>query len=179
MTRFRHMLLAGATAALLIGAGADAPSASASTPGCDGISCAGKDPGTMHCNTSMTFVEFSIYSLDKTHLLGTGQNVYSIPCRANWAEALSLTTYSVSHGYGVYVTAFTSKDTRGQQEWMCFPGQDVINGNNCNFTVIGGYTGSTGWPAYTDMVDGTNLAYAEVFVVDSQGNIIGGASASQ
>jgi hypothetical protein len=179
MTRIFRWFLVAAAAALLISGGLAAPPASASTPGCSGISCAGKDPSAMHCNTSMTFVKFSVYSLDQKNLLATGQNVYSIPCKANWAEALSLTSYSISHGYGVYVSALTLKDSNGQQEWMCFPGQDIINGNGCNFTAIGGYTGSSGWPAYTDMVDGTNLAYAEVFVVDSSGNIIGGGTASQ
>jgi hypothetical protein len=181
MLKTRSTVAAQFAAAVLLCIGVSLFAASpANASSCSAHGCAGKDPGVEGCNTNMTIVNFNVYPPHQTSpLLATGRNVYSIPCKANWAEAVGLTQYSIDHGYGVEVTALTLNDSLGHEEWMCFPGSDTINGSSCGWAGSGGYKGATGWPAFTDMVDGTNLTTAEIFLVDSQNNIVGFGSADQ
>ena len=124
----------------------------------------------------MTFKPMSISV--SGHLLATGQNVYSTGCNANWTEG-TLTSYAMSLGYTLLVETETVDSHANPQYEECtsFPGEDWET-TNWNWPSIHcwnapwGYGGSTGWPAYTDMVDGTHNTNSLMEVCDSHGNLI-------
>ena len=118
------------------------------TYGCHALSCDGKDPIQTRCNQSALRIE-PIILVDFVHevTIATGNNVYSKGCQANWTEADSLNT-----NYGGVIATGHAIDQTGKPYWVCFPGNDRYYG--CGGP--GPYYGSSGWPSWTDMVDGTN-----------------------
>lgn len=115
--------------------------------GCYAVTCDGKDPVATNCSLSaLTTVAITV--TDNKGTVATGKNVYSSGCKANWTEA-----DSVASRVGSVALIGSAKDSTGKNYFVCFPGTDGYG--SC--TVTGFYNGSTGWPAYTDMVDGTNI----------------------
>ena len=125
--------------------------------GCYGVSCDNQDPVAMGCNKSrMTFAPFSV--LDASgNVLATGQNVYSVGCNANWTEG-TLT----GPGRNI-VILISSTDSQGKGVGNCFPH------DTAGICIQAGYNGATGWPAFSDMVDGTNVTKSVIQVTGPDG----------
>jgi hypothetical protein len=83
---------------------------------------------------------------DSQGIVATGNNVYSVGCNANWTTADSL----ASRATGVWLLGH-AVDSTGKPYEVCFPGGDGYYG--CGGP--GDYTGGSGWPVWTDMVEGT------------------------
>lgn len=67
-------------------------------------------------------------------------------------------------------------DVNGHNEYMCYPGPSNT-GSITEFCDGSAYGGSGN--AWTDMVDGTHVTTANIYVGDSSGRFIGSATASQ
>ncbi len=129
--------------------------------GCYGVSCDNQDPAAMGCNKSrMTFAPFSVIDASGD-VLATGQNVYSVGCNANWTEGTL-----AGAGRNIIILASTT-DSQSHAISNCFP-HDLggVPGYNCT---LAGYNGATGWPAFSDMVDGTNLTKSVIQVTGPDG----------
>lgn len=154
-----------------------AGSASAAT--CYGASCAGHDPVIYGCSASHTV---SAAAKLNGVTLATIQNRFSSGCDTNWGRAqLSPAGLQARDSIVVDVLA---QDRNGINEYMCYPGpsntghlQENCYCPNLSFCPSSTYGGSN-W-AYTDMVDGKNLATARVFVYNSSGQWITQAEVSQ
>ncbi len=129
--------------------------------GCNGIGCDDQDPGVMGCNKSrMLFAPFQVADA-AGDILATGQNVYSVGCNANWTEG-TLTAL----GRNIIVQISTT-DSQGRASINCFPhNPGGVPGYNCT---LAGYNGETGWPAFSNMVDGTNLTKSVLQVTGPDG----------
>ena len=143
---------------------------------CSGYSCHGLDPTAQACGVTST--AGPVYAVTNGVTYATLWNRYSFGCNANWARA-QLSAASVSAGYRLYAYVYTS-DSRGSFEYMCWPG---IPNNACALSEScagfpnAGYGGSS--VVYTDMVDGTNVTYANVIVLDTAGHTVAAVSVSQ
>lgn len=163
-----------ATAAILLAAAGIMPAlnaTSAQAAGCSGYSCHGYDPVAEGCSATSTT---TAYATAGGVTYATVWNRYSAGCNANWSRA-QLTSAAINAGYSMLVFADTS-DSHGTYEDVCWPGPDN-NIGALNESCGGPYGGSS--IAYSDMVDGTNTTNAVVFVLDSGGNLVTKAIASQ
>ena len=92
-----------------------------------------------------------------------------------------LTSAGVNDHYWIVVDIYTT-DSHGTNEYMCYPGPN--NTGNLNEYCSGStYGGNTQW-IYSDMVDGTNVTTARVFVYTCSyfpncPNYVASAAASQ
>lgn len=157
-----------ATAAAAIGVTAS-PAAAAT---CWGYSCHGHDPVVYGCSATST-VSNTAYDTDGV-AVAVVDNRYSAGCNANWARA-HLTDAGLARGYRIQAE-ITTTDSHGTYEDMCYPGPS--NTGALTEYCTGTYGGSTGW-IYTDMVDGTNVTHAYVWVYTSSGVYRTGARADQ
>jgi len=146
---------------------------------CSGPSCWGQDPSAWATNCvgyALSFKQLSITAFG--NLLATGDNVYSYGCNANWTQG-TLTPYAISQGYTLSVQTQTA-DSQNPQYGECtsFPGGDLeylysnVKALLPCVDAPPGYDGATGWPAYTDMVDGTNTTLSVMKVYDPQGHLV-------
>jgi Protein of unknown function (DUF2690) len=139
---------------------ATAQAATAQASPCSGYSCHGHDPVAWGCD------KYQLTSTETDGALATVVNWYSTGCNANWAQAwLSPAAIAAGDKMTADIEAI---DTQGNEEIMCYPGPGDT-GNLMELCYDGGYYSGSA-PAYTDMVDGTNLTYAAVYVWDSSGN---------
>lgn len=158
----------------LLGVGVSAGPASA-TSGCYGYGCHGYDMNHFQCTYTSSLPSDAVFNGTR---LATVYNRYSGGCRSNWAEAV-LSPAALAAGDTMLVTVNTQTDSHGTSEQMWFPGSSSNQGALNEYGVMPYYGGSAS--AYTDMVDGTNLATASVLVFDRNNNPIQttGGSVSQ
>jgi hypothetical protein len=112
---------------------------------CSGASCYGQDPVTFHCLDSYTISPDNKPESYGGIIVGSFSVVYSYTCNAYWAQA-TLDAFAINQGFRVAIGIATI-DSLGNSELTCYP-------VNCNLHT-GGYGGETGWPAYSNMVDGS------------------------
>jgi hypothetical protein len=122
----------------------------APSPPCSGPTCFKLDPFQEGCGTATSYNALSyttapLYqNFNSGPTIGYIYNYYSTWCNANWAEAWLYTsggiTISIDTDFG-----------EPNYEFQCYPGN-----NNCP----GFYYGQTGYPTWTNMVNGTDYAYA-------------------
>jgi len=112
---------------------------------CSGASCYNQDPVTFGCLDSYVISPDNKPEYYGGELVGYFSTVYSYTCNAFWNQA-TLTDDAVSQGFRV-VTSLTTLDSLGHSESICFP-------DDC--TSFTGYGGETGWPTFSNMVDGSN-----------------------
>jgi hypothetical protein len=133
------------------------PTALAADAPCQGSSCAGRDPALTGCN-QYPVIRQPTPVMDQLGLV-TLRIWSSATCNAKWAQAI-LSPTALADGYYLSVNIDTT-DAAGTDEFMCFPGPSNtgLTHEGCGVPY---YKGSD--YAYTDMVDGTNTATAEVDV---------------
>ncbi|WP_157436511.1 hypothetical protein [Actinospica robiniae] len=152
-----------------------APSASAAA-GCSTRGCASYDPYAESCTAAS--------SITKTYTSGaavaTVVNEYSSVCKANWVFAYENTS-AQNAGWTLSLSISTT-DSSGASESMCGP-SPILETDPGSANIIevcrGTYGGATGWPMWTDMVDGTNKSYATLKVFSSAGKTIASVSDPQ
>ncbi len=136
------------------------------TNGCYGKTCNNQDPGVMGCNKGkMDIFPFQILDANK-NVIALGNNVYSYACNANWAEGrLDTVGADVPQGHNIVVSIWT-RDSSGVIHSSCFPATsgDAVCDTN-------GYNGATGWPAFSNMVDGSMPTQAGVQAVGTDGTV--------
>jgi hypothetical protein len=153
---------------VLLAAGFGLAGATRATPAmaasCYGFSCHGYDPASTGCNKY-----YSTYK-ETDGALASVVNWYSTGCNANWAQGwLSASAYAAGDSMIVYATT-TDSHNPPLSEYMCYPGPG--NTGKLDEFCNGVYRGTSASPAYTDMVDGTNMTQAIVIVYDHAGNYI-------
>lgn len=133
---------------------------------CYGATCNNQDPAAMGCNIGkMDIYPFKVLDNNK-NVIALGNNVYSYECNANWAEGrLDTVGADAPQGHNIVISIWT-KDVSGALHSSCFPTHD--NGATCD---TNGYNGATGWPAFSDMVDGRMPTQAGVQAVGPDGAI--------
>jgi Protein of unknown function (DUF2690) len=159
-------MLASALMATVIASVGLASSASPANATCNGFSCHGLDPSIQGCTATST--------RESSDTLAIVQNRFSQGCKANWARG-ALTQTGLHNGDKIQVIIQTT-DSHGNFEQMCFPGPS--NTGNLKEPCSGTLYQSTTF-AFTDMVDGTNVAAAIVKIYDSGGNFIRSIEADQ
>src|SRR5215469_4902515 len=156
----RHLLLIVlSTLSLAVGlAGLTLKSAHAATrvpsvDTCYGASCYNQDPVTFGCLDSYIISPENKLEYYGGIIVGSFSVVYSYTCNATWVQA-TLDPFAINQGYRV-LTAIRTDDsqTPSQDELICYP-DDCYNDHPI------GYGGETGWPTYSNMVDGTNTTYS-------------------
>jgi hypothetical protein len=145
--------------------------ASASAASCSGYSCHGHDPNVYGCSVSSTASAPANFNGTQ---VATVYNRYSQNCNANWGRG-QLTQAGLNAHDSIIVDVFTT-DSHGTHEYMCYPGPNNTGAltENCSGATYGGSAA-----IFSDMVDGTNTATADVYVYNSSGTFITSASASQ
>ena len=133
---------------------------------CYGKTCNNQDPGAMGCNKGkMDIYPFKVLDANKK-VIALGNNVYSYACNANWAEGrLDTVGADVPQGHNIVVSIWTT-DSSGAIHSSCFPASsgDAVCDTN-------GYNGATGWPAFSNMVDGSLPAQAGVQAIGPDGTV--------
>jgi hypothetical protein len=168
---FGHRGVAAAGAASAATAKHARPIATASLT-CHGISCHGHDPYLYGCTASS---HKSAYFYLTGTWVATVTNYYSIKCNANWTQAwLSSNAVYGGWNFGITLTTYDSQSPP-QLESMCWSGPNSPNNTGgisepCIPQVPPYYNG-TG-PAWTDMVDGTNLTFSGMSVDDAFGDVM-------
>jgi hypothetical protein len=173
--RLRRAVPARALVAALLAAGglmiaAPAAPASASLT-CKGLSCHGHDPNVYGCVVSSQ--KFAYYYSGST-FMATLTNKYSIKCNANWSQA-QLSPYAKSLGWN-YLVGISTTDSAGGFESMCWnnePGSPNNTGNPVEGCPLGNgppFPDNISVPAWTDMVDGTNVTISVMEIYDAYGN---------
>ncbi len=120
----------------------------------------------MGCNLGrMDIYKFQVLDPNQ-NVIALGYNVYSYDCNANWVEGrLDAVGSDVPQGHNLVMSIWT-KDASGAIHSTCFPSSD--KGATCD---INGYNGATGWPAFSDMVDGSLPAQAGAQAVGQDGTV--------
>jgi hypothetical protein len=129
--------------------------ASAPKPPCSSSGCYKLDPFTTYgapasCGTITPYNTLwhtraaLLQHWNSGSTIGYIYNYYSTWCNANWAEAWLYTKGGITISIDTY---FGEPD----EEFQCYPGDNVCPGF---------YYGQTGYPTWTNMVDGTSLATA-------------------
>jgi hypothetical protein len=129
------------------------PAAAAS---CFGYPCHGKDPINAGCAASDSKTVTGHY--------GKITNYYSGGCKANWASG-SVTLAGVNY---VMEVVITTTDSRGSSESMCFPGPSDTGALH-EYCYIDDFNYTYG---YSDMVDGSNVTAASVYVYRGDGVLV-------
>lgn len=173
MNRLRKASLLIATAAVAL-AGVIVPAATASAASCSGLSCAGHDPAVYGCISTSSTSSAVTSGAD----VATIVNYFSSGCDANWGYAY-LNAAAEQAGWSLEIQTYTH-DRNDNYEISCFPGPNNT-GSPDEWCPSGypTYNGSNGWPAWSDMVDGANKVYAEIFVYDGNGKYVNYAIAAQ
>ena len=155
-----HRIVASALVTSLLGVAGIAMSAvTADAAGCYGFSCAGHDPIVEGCSVSST--------KGQSDSLAIVQNRFAWNCNSNWARG-ALTQQGLSNGDSIIIF-ITTTDSKGHSEFQCYPGP---NNTGQLIEACSGATYRSTTFAFTDMVDGTNVTHAFVYVYDSAGNLI-------
>jgi hypothetical protein len=179
MKRVHGTLTASLAALLLAGGLTVVTTGTALAAGCSASRCTELDPYTEKCPVT--------YSVTHTYASGaavaTLTNYYSSTCVANWLVA-SENSAAMAKGWALrldissYIDA--ANDT-GLQE-ACTPGivgggggDDGSQFEDCNGST---YNGSTGWPMWTDMVDGANTSYGTMDIYQGT-SYVGSVHANQ
>lgn len=151
----------------LFGLGVTAGPASAA--GCYGYSCYGYDMYHFGCTYNSTTAAAATAN---GVVLAYVYNRYSSGCKSNWAEA-QLTPAGYAAGDSMDVAIRTHESTYDSVMWA-----PETQGNQglLDEPYSGEYYGTSS--IYTDMVDGTNMAYATV-VIYHGGNFVTHAFADQ
>jgi hypothetical protein len=152
-------LTLGLTASAVTAAGATSavpPARSALATICYGVDCHGFDPAATRGPDGNLCTASTVTGGPTGNGLVTVWNRYSNNCNANWGRA-QLTPQAVADHYSMQVE-ITTRDSSGKNEVMCYPTLVSNTGNSAEPCDNGTYGG--GSVAYTDMVDGTNLATA-------------------
>jgi hypothetical protein len=146
----------------------------AAATGCSSAACAGHDPVAEGCTTAGWFSTTSANLVVNGTTYATVQNVYSHGCNVNWARAI-LTPAALSSSLRMFVFIYTT-DRNGNSEGVCYPGPSNTGklSEDCTYPQYAG-----GQWAFTDMVDGTNLTHAVVFVTYPGNSFFGSAQADQ
>jgi hypothetical protein len=163
------MLIAG-----LVPVGLSLTSTTASAASCSGYSCHGLDPAGRCTDTSDNIVIAKVNDPLDPRALAVLHNKYAKGCNSNWAWAV-LTSEGYADGDS-FVVLITTTDSRGNLESMCYPGPDSTGALN-EYCYESTYRGTAG--AYTDMVDGTNVTQAYVYVYASDGSLVASAESDQ
>ena len=137
--------------------------------GCSGFSCHGLDPSICTASKSTTVLAKINNPLDP-ETVSVLNNNYSNDCTSNWASA-TLTQEGYNDGDTMAVI-IESTDSQGNLESMCYPGPSNTGALN-EYCYYSNYSGTA--TAFTDMVDGTNVTQAFVYVYDFNGNLIASA----
>lgn len=140
---------------------------------CSGPSCNGLDPADTGCvKSTLSIMEFDVFDTNSVntndindvnkHLIAIGYNIYSYGCKAYWTEGkLNPVGAKVPQGHSIIVGAYLGSGS-SRSYITCFPaGPGTEWDNNC---ATQGYDGATGWPAVSNMVDGTGTDTAISFV---------------
>jgi hypothetical protein len=165
----RPIVASASVIALMAGAFVLMSAGSAYAASCTGRGCATQDPNASGCTAAS--------SITKTYQSGsavaTFVNEYSKVCNANWVLAYE-NAAAQNAGWGLYIKVSTT-DSIGGQEYMCMPqtGPVIFEGKNISESCGGWYSGATGWPTWTDMVDGTNKSYGKMWIYSRSGAQIG------
>jgi hypothetical protein len=126
---------------------------------CHDASCHGRDPVIWGCLPSTSTVE-------NANSFVAVWNDYSGSCDANWGQA-QLTPQSVRNHYSMLLETKTT-DSDGHREFMCVP--SLSNNVGALTELCDDGTDFSGGVAYTDMVDGTNVATVCALVYSNPNN---------
>lgn len=137
----------------------------ANAAACTFSGCAGHDPYVYGCSATSEVKAYYYTPSPHPALMVTLINYYSYSCKANWSWA-QLSPYAVSLGWN-FKEEINTYD--GGNQLMCYPGENNT-GSWFECGVQGTYGGSS--PAWTDMVSGRHIAYADVELYDAYGNNI-------
>ncbi len=161
--------LAGTMAVgLLAPLGLSASAGMAFAASCTGYACHGLDPAARCTDTSDKFLGAVVTSDPYApETVAELHNKYSKGCNSNWAWAV-LSPEGYADGDRM-VVLITTTDSRGHLESMCYPGPNSTGALN-EYCYESTYQGTLG--AYTDMVDGTNVTQAYVYVYARDGTTI-------
>jgi hypothetical protein len=86
---------------------------------------------------------------------------------------MTLNSAARSAGWQVQGSVWELNSARtGAIAESCFPSNDNNSGKAFETCNGGYYAGATGWPAWTDMVDGTNYTEGPMSVFDSSGTFL-------
>ena len=164
MTRARHLLASTAAIALAAGALVSVSTGEAAAAPCLGRSCAFQDPAGCTAASSIT----------KHYVSGSKEatvvNEYSTLCNANWVFAYE-NTAAQNAGWQLALDIWTTDSSPAREE-MCVPDpvKETDTGTQDLIEICrGAYGGATGWPTWTDMVDGTHMTYGTMTVFDASG----------
>jgi hypothetical protein len=142
---------------------------------CYGFSCHGLDPLAAGCAaTKSTTVLAQVNDPLNPETVAVVNNNYSSDCSSNWASA-TLTQQGYNDGDTMAVI-IEATDSQGNLESMCYPGPSGTGALN-EYCYQSAYRGTA--TAFTDMVDGTNVTQAFVYVYDFNGDLIARAESDQ
>lgn len=176
--RLLAALALSATAAVIAPVVAGTPAHAAS---CSGENCVGIDPNAAGCSTTST--TSAIFQVGSA--IATIENHYSQACNTNWAVAYE-NSAAQSAGYRLAISIDTSwhinangDPNYGRYQETCYPNPTgiLVNTNltthfdqyeNCS----GSYGGATGWPTWTDMINGQYWTFATMNVYNSSGTLV-------
>jgi hypothetical protein len=129
---------------------------------CYGYGCHGLDPYGEGCSISST-----VASPPQSSTLVKVWNEYAYNCDANWAQG-QLTAAAIAAGDSFQLAAATT-DRYGNKEFECVPGPSGTGSltEYCYNYAIGG-----SGVAWSDMVDGQNVADAIAYVYNSRHKLI-------
>lgn len=144
------------------------PAAALAAP-CSGAGCSTQDPYALSCTAASSITR----TYQSGSAIATIVNEYSSLCNANWVFAYE-NTAAQQAGWSLYLEIQTSYTANGGTitQTMCSPDPIVeTDTDSADVTELcrGTYGGQNGWPMWTDMVDGTNKAYGELEVFNSNG----------
>ncbi|MFJ5520921.1 DUF2690 domain-containing protein [Streptomyces griseoluteus] len=150
--------------------------ASATVTSCNGSSCVGHDPRTFGCPVTSTTT--ATYNSGAATV--TLYNRYSSTCNSNWAEAVE-NPAAQQAGWGVDLSIFamtSNQPNASALQKSCFPGPSNTGSSweECNGAE---YYGTSGWPAWTDMVDGHYYTWALLSVWDASHHFLKQIQANQ
>src|SRR5215472_122918 len=165
----RHLLLIGMiTLSLAAGlAGLTVKNAHAATrvasDSCYGASCYGQDPVTFGCLDSYVISPDNKPEYYGGIIVGSFSTVYSYTCNAYWNQA-TLDAFAINQGFRVR-TGISTIDSLGNSETTCYP-VDCYPVSSDN-----SYGGETGWPTYSNMVDGSGDAASTFTLAFPDGSV--------
>ena len=134
----------------------------AQAAGCYAASCSGWDPVGKGCTATSTTTGSGTW--------GTVTNRYAAGCRANWVRG-QLSAAAVNAGYKMWLNIQTT-DSAGRNVYMCWPTGGVSNHGNTYESCYGASPVGGSGVIYSDMVDGTNITYADMLVFDASGTTL-------
>jgi hypothetical protein len=173
MKRNAHVLAGTLLISALVPLGLSASAGAAFAASCSGYTCHGLDPASRCTDTKDKIVlADDVQDPLAPEDVAVLHNKYSKGCNSNWAWA-ALTSAGYNDGASL-VVLITTTDSRGNLESMCYPGPNSTGALN-EYCYESTYRGTAG--AYTDMVDGTNVTQAYVYVYASDGALIASAEA--